>query len=140
MKTFILFFYLSFINLLPVFASNTDSLAAKEQAKDSLKSSKKICSCELVLLANVDSKMETVALMAEKTSNGKTKLDFKITDFELWKEKKYLSVVFVNDLKVVEKIQEAGNCQQVFEKLKLRYNKLRLHSIIDMDTRTMAMR
>ena len=140
MKTFVLFFYLSFVNILPVLAFNADSLHINEPAKDSIKLPKKVCSCELVLLANNDSKMETVALMAEKTSNGKRKLDYKITAFELWKERKYLSTVFVHDIKLIEKIQEAAACRTVFEKLKKRYSKLKMHSIIDMDVHGVVMR
>jgi hypothetical protein len=140
MKAFILYFYLSTLNLFPAFAISRDSLLKEEPDTLVKKSIKKVCTCELVLLANVDNKMETVALMAEKTSNGKTKLDYKLTAFELWKERKYLSTVFVYDIVMIEKIQEAVECQRVFEKLKLRFSKLKMHSIIDMDVRAVVMR
>ena len=138
MKTFILFFFLSGINSLPVFAVNKDSLDNKQP--DSASSPKKVCTCELVKLSHQDYKTETVALFAEKTNFGKLKMDYKITSFELWKEKKYLSTVFVYEVEMIEKIKEASDCMSLYEKLKLKYIGLRMHSIIDIDTHSVGMR
>lgn len=138
MKTFILFFYLSILIVLPGLASGSDSKPDKDSAETTAKPAKKICTCELIKLVNNDSKIETIALLAEKTSNGKLKLDYKITAFELWKEKKYLSVVFVNDIKKIKKVQEAVNCEGLYNKLKLKYRNLKMHSIIDIDARSLV--
>lgn len=138
MKTFILFFYLSLISSQPVFAFNKDSVDSK--LPDSASSPKKVCSCELVKLSQQDYKTETVALFAEKTNGGKLKMDYKITSFELWKEKKYLSTVFVYNVELIEKIKEASDCLSLYEKLKLKYKGLRMHSIIDMDIHSVVMR
>jgi hypothetical protein len=140
MKTFILFFYLSFLSFLFVDAAGNDSLLL--EANDSVKAKpvKKICTCELVKLTYDDYKKDYVALMAEKTSNRKIKLDYKIAAFELWKERKYLSTVFVSGVQLIEKINETGSCENLYKKLSVKHKGLKMYSIIDMDVRSIVMR
>jgi hypothetical protein len=141
MKTILLLLFLIFkISLL--FASGDEAAPPVDtlSEKNEVKPLPKICSCELIKVVNIDSKIETVAILAEKTTNGKAKLDYKITAFELWKEKKYLSTVFVNDMKVIHKAQDKTPCQRLYQKLKAKYKELKLQSIIDVDTRGLAIR
>lgn len=140
MKTFLLCFFLSGINMFPAFAVGKDSLNKKNPDSVSGKSTKKVCTCELVRVLHKDYKTETVALLAEKTSEKNTRLDYKITAFELWKEKKYLEKVFVYNIELIEKYKEATNCLKLFEKLKLKYSGLRMNSIIDIDIHSLVMR
>jgi hypothetical protein len=139
MKTFLLFL-LSFLTIVPAFASGDGDSPNKKEPEKVIKPVQKVCSCELLKVINNESKIETVAILAEKTTNGKTKLDYKITTFELWKEKKYLSTVFVNDMKVIDKIREITPCKSLFVKLKEKYKELKLQSIIDVDSRMLVVR
>ncbi|MGE5106476.1 MAG: hypothetical protein ACM3H8_02955, partial [Sphingobacteriales bacterium] len=128
------------LNLLPAFAVNRDSISKKEPDSATGKSIKKVCTCELVKLSHKDYKTETVALFAEKTNEKNIKLDYKITAFELWKEKKYLEKVFVYDVELIKKYKEATDCTSLFEKLKLKYTGLKMNSIIDIDIRSLVTR
>lgn len=141
MKT-ILLFLLTIFSIPPVFASGDETTPPtdKEPEKTEIKPVPKVCSCELIKIINNDSKIETVAILAEKTTNGKIKLDYKITAFELWKEKKYLSTVFVNDMKVIDKVHETTPCKSLYAKLKEKYKELKLQSIIDVDSRGLVVR
>ncbi|MBI1782315.1 MAG: hypothetical protein HYR66_13275 [Sphingobacteriales bacterium] len=141
MKTILLILFLIFKMSL-LFATGDDAAPPVDtlSGKNEVKSLPKVCSCELIKVVNNDSKIETVAILAEKTTNGKTKLDYKITAFELWKEKKYLTTVFVNDMKVIDKVQETTPCKSLYAKLKEKYKELKLQSIIDVDSRGLVVR
>jgi hypothetical protein len=95
----------------------------------------KICSCQILDLKSNNYDHRHLAVFAEKTNNGDVSSDHSIARSAIEKEKKHLKEMFYDQLKVVNRVTESGDCQSLYSKLKAEDQTLVMYDILDADIR-----
>jgi hypothetical protein len=95
----------------------------------------KICSCQILDLKSSNYDHRHLAIFAEKTNNGDLSAGHSIAKNVIEKEKKHLKEMFYDQLKVVNRVSESGDCQSLYSKLKLNDQSLVIYDILDADIR-----
>lgn len=104
-----------------------DSLASMPKLKS------RVCACQLLQVQSGNEKDKYLAVLAQRTNNGKLSADFILASSIIEKEKKHLKSFFYTDIKVVERKVEATDCSLLYANLKARYANVRLYEILDAD-------
>jgi hypothetical protein len=107
---------------------------AQEQAfqSDNATTITKICSCQILDMKSSNYDHRHVAVLAEKTFNGKSQ-DYQIAHTALEKEKKQLRKMFYDKLEVVSAVEENTDCKTLYVKLKYADQNLILYEVLNAD-------
>ena len=95
----------------------------------------KICSCQILDLKSNNYDHRHFAVFAEKTNHGDISSDHSIAKSVIEKEKKHLKEMFYDQMKVVSRVSESGDCKSLYSKLKADDQSLVMYDILDADVR-----
>lgn len=117
-------------------AKKTNAATVADRTDSSSASSKKICTCQLMSVKTEKFDSHLVGIFAEKTLEGKKKLNYRVMNEFIRREKIYFRVVFLRALEVQEKFKSATDCQSLYNKLKSENYQLVMYNILNVDALT----
>ena len=100
-----------------------------------LKKSRKICSCQILILQISKRRQKNFALFAEKTNKKSFARDVSFANRVIEKEKRHMQSLFYDKLEVVGEFSDAIDCKSMFKRLKDKNKSLFMYDILDADIR-----
>ncbi len=100
---------------------------------ETAKSSKKVCSCQILSVESNNEQMQYIAIFAQKTHSGNLSSDYSHAKNILHREKKYLENQFFTRVQLKENLKAETDCSLLYKSIKARYNDIRMYSMLDAD-------